>query len=359
MDSIQVSDMTSFAIRNIVPVSILIEVCYTCNERCSHCFLEEHQSKGLSLQQYEYMFDQLVEAGTFFVIFTGGDPFTRKDFLEIVKAARKRRLSVSIFTNGTLITEEIADELKKLFIEEVHISLYSANPFIHDNITNVNGSFNRSIKAIKLLLSKGIQTRIKCPLMIETAESKNELKKLADDLGVYIQFSMIITAKNDGKQDTFKLRLNKKQIDALISDSDINSFSDTQTKLSEDIIMKSIPCETIFNGGAIDPKGDVYPCNQWRIVGGNILEKRLIDIWKNSNAFQKLRSITLKELNECSSCGLLSFCTRCPGLAHLEDGTNFGCSSIAKVHAESRKEKCIYPNQKHIFSTRDLVKGGD
>lgn len=87
-NSIRIQDITILAKKLLVPISVLIEVCYTCNEKCIHCCVNEHKNIGLTLKQYEKLFDQMVSAGTFFVILTGGDPFTRKNFMDIVRAAR-------------------------------------------------------------------------------------------------------------------------------------------------------------------------------------------------------------------------------------------------------------------------------
>lgn len=56
-------------------------------------------------------------------------------------------------------------------------------------------------------------------------------------------------------------------------------------------------------------------------------------------SFQELMSLTLNDLNEFTSFDLLNFCTRCSGLAHLEDGSNFVFSLIAKVYSEIRRKK--------------------
>lgn len=343
--------ITDLAKQKIVPVSILVEVCHTCNEKCIHCCLPEHDSKGLTLLQYEKLFDQMVEAGTLFVILTGGEPFTRNDFLDIIRSARAHHLSVTIFTNGTLLTKKIILELKKLFVQEVHISLYSAIPEIHDEITKKTGSFQKSLRAIKRLTIAGITVRIKCPLMNKNADDVEHLKKLAKDLKSDIQFTSVITSKNDGDNSTQSLRMTTNQLKKTLTDNKVDKHSFLPTNFS-DCPENCVPCDVVFNGGSIDPYGNVFVCNQLRICGGNILDKSLNEIWKNSPVFQKLRNIRLKDLRECTTCDLFRYCARCPGLALLEDGNLFGCSTVAKNNAILRKEIGVYPNQTHIFAER-------
>ncbi len=348
---LSIGDITSLAKQKIVPVSMLVEVCHTCNENCVHCCLNEHKSKGLQFYQYEKLFDQMVEASTLFVILTGGEPFMRPDFMDMVRSAREHHLSVTIFTNGTLLTKKLIWELKKLFVQEVHVSLYSAFPEIHDGITKITGSFKKSLRALKWLVKAGITTRIKCPLMNKNISGVDNLKKLAKDLKVNLQFTSVITSKNDSDDSTQSLRMTREQTIIALADSKIDKHSHLPKNFS-DHPEDCVPCDVVFNGGSIDPCGNVFVCNQLRICGGNILNKPLIDIWKHSLKFQKLRKIRLKDLWDCMVCELFKYCTRCPGLALLEDGNIFGCSTIAKNNATIRKELNVYPGQTHIFTER-------
>jgi radical SAM protein with 4Fe4S-binding SPASM domain len=348
VDNFQLRDIAALGKSLVLPISVLVEVCYTCNEHCMHCCLDARTRRGLSLEEYGSLFDQMVEAGTFYVILTGGEPFTRPDFLEIVKAARKRRLSTTIFTNATLLTEEHISRLRALYVDEVHVSIYSADPATHDHVTKVLGSFQKSTENIRRMVSAGLSVRIKCPLMNTTADGIEGIKQMAKDMGVTVQYSMIITARNDGSTDTHACRISQEQLQLLVADSAVVSQG------TEPIYFRGnldcIPCDVVLNGGAIDPDGNVYACNQLRIVGGNVRTQSLSQIWKESAVFQGLRDIRLTDLKECSVCELFQHCTRCPGLAYLEDGDMLGCSSAARSVAEARKRAGVYPTEAHIFS---------
>ena len=101
---------------------------------------------------------------------------------------------------------------------------------------------------------------------------------------------------------------------------------------------------------SFDPDGNVYVCNQLRLIGGNILSQPLRQIWKESPIFQRLREIRLRDLKSCAVCDLFQNCTRCPGLALLEDGDLLGCSSAAKLVAQESQRLNIFPTEAHIFS---------
>lgn len=345
---LRLSDITALGKRRILPSSVLVEVCHECNENCVHCCLDQHSKMGLTSVQYGELFDQMVQAGTFYVILTGGEPFIRLDFMEIVESARKRRLSTTIFTNATLITSGQIGRMKDLYVDEVHVSVYSADSIIHDSITRLPGSFNKSIATIREMREAGLTVRIKCPLMNMTADGVDRIKALAADLGTDIQYTLAITARNDGNCDTHRCRLTQEQLHRLVQDPDIVTQGTVPVRFRENL--DSIPCETAFNGGAIDPDGNVRVCNQWQDVGGNILERPLLEIWRNSPEFIRLREIRLRDLTKCGSCELFQYCTRCPGLAQLEDRDVLGCSSVAKEVAEERKRAGVFPTEAHIFS---------
>ena len=354
LENLELAELFAIARKEIVPISVLVEVTHKCNENCIHCCLEGHHVAGLSLEWYERLFDQMADAGTFFVILTGGEPFVRPDFLDIVHSARKRRLSVRIFTNGTVIDENIAKDLKSLHVHDVHISIYSNDPKIHDHITRLPGSFERSLRAIKLLIENDVVVRMKCPLMNVNADNMSKVKSMAQQLGIAVQFGTVITAKNNGDSSPCMLRMSDSQLSRIISDTEVPVQNGEHCKQSG---VDPIPCETVYNGGAVDPFGNVYVCNQLRVPLGNIKVTSLGDIWKDSAELHRLRKISFSDLHECVTCDLLQFCERCPGLAFLEDGDICSCSSSAKIIAQARRQIGVYPaRDAYVFDGRSVRK---
>jgi len=96
------------AIESLSPFAVTFEVTYDCNERCIHCYMESGRPSLLT-DEVTRILDDLAEAGTVFVSFTGGEFFTRKDALTILDEAHKRHFVIDILTNATLVTPEIAE----------------------------------------------------------------------------------------------------------------------------------------------------------------------------------------------------------------------------------------------------------
>lgn len=78
-----------------------------------------------------------------------------------------------------------------------------------------------------------------------------------------------------------------------------------------------------------------FPCNSFFYELGNVYSNTLEEIW-NSTVLKKIQEIRKNELYECESCVYKKKCSRCPGLAYLEDNTLYGCSSTARENVKAR-----------------------
>src|ERR1700727_2202446 len=109
--------------------------------------------------------DQLAEAGVFFITFSGGEVFMRRDFLDLVEYARKLMFNVKIKTNAVMINEKEERRIRDLNVDSIQISIYSHRPEVHDAITKLPHSLERSIKAIRFLRAQGIRVSVANVLM--------------------------------------------------------------------------------------------------------------------------------------------------------------------------------------------------
>ena len=118
------------AIESLTPYSVTFETTYACNESCVHCYMDRGK-RSLSFSKIIEILDQLADAGTLFISFTGGEFFTRSDALEVIDAAHKRGFVIDILSNGTLIDEEIAAFLGCRRVRRVQLSIYGCREIKH------------------------------------------------------------------------------------------------------------------------------------------------------------------------------------------------------------------------------------
>lgn len=118
----------AIAAREKCPVDASFAITHRCNLKCVHCYIPDHNnSDELTLDELQGILDQIVDAGALLLWITGGEPLIREDFPEIYVYARKKGLIITLFTNGTLISDDIVDLLKRWPPRIVEISLYGGS----------------------------------------------------------------------------------------------------------------------------------------------------------------------------------------------------------------------------------------
>jgi len=323
-----------------IPFTVNFELTHWCNLHCIHCYIPQSRintnlkNRELTRIEIESILDQLAEAGSLWLIFSGGEVFLHEDFFAIARYAQEKRFCLTIFTNATLLTEDKIKQLASLPIYSVQISLYGAKAETHDAITQVRGSFERTIKAVILLKKRKIKVVLKTPLMKNNFAEYKKIIKLNENLGTNWQLDPWITPKNDGNRDPLDLRVNQENLKELFSDE--NYFP---RKKFAPMRKERFLCSAGKNLVALSPYGDVYPCLMWLVKVGNLRKEKFSQIWQESSLLNRLRSIKFKNLKICKTCSLVPYCLRCPGLAELEDGDFLAPSGIACQTAEIIKTR--------------------
>ena len=308
------------ALEQRVPLSVQFDLTYRCNERCIHCYLDHEDHGELTTAEVKHVLDQLASAGTLFLIFSGGELLVRNDFFELLAYSRRQGFDVKLKTNAILVGEREADRIRDLGVRQIQISIYSHRPEVHDAITKVPGSLQRSLKAIRFLRARGLNVLMANVLMRQNAGDYPHVRALAAELGVECTIDPTITPKMDGDRSILGLRLSAPQMLRVFTDKSLldDSFC---APLSSDIdqdMLDARPCSAGHTACYISPYGDVYPCVQFPLPTGNLRRQLFSEVWHESPQMNGVREIRMRDLPTCSSCNYMSTCTRCPGLAYME-----------------------------------------
>lgn len=329
----RLSDIT---VERNIPFNVMFELTHRCNLRCQHCY--QHHPKRtageLTTEEWRRVMDDLAEAGTLYLTLTGGEPLLRKDFFDIARYARKKRFALKIYTNGTLITPQVAEQIAALRPFTVEISVYGSNAEAHDAMTRARGSFDRTTRAARLLIGLGLRVILKCPLATSSFGQYEDIMQMAQEMGAEYRFDPTIAPMNDGDMCPTNLRIGVEELMKLYDDARVFKKKGLPSMGPDDRVKM---CDAGRNSMAINPWGEVYPCVQMLIPCGNVREKSVLEIWYRSRELRHLRHITPDDLAQCQSCEVKQYCSRCPGQALLEDGSLTGCHSRAKVIARIRK----------------------
>ena len=316
-------EMGARALELGIPLSVHLDLTYTCNERCVHCYLDHEDHGEMTTAEILGLLDQLAEAGVFFLTLSGGEVFMRRDFFEILEHAKRLRFSVKLKTNAVMIRPKRADRIAAIGVSEVQISLYSHRAEVHDAITKLPGSFERTVEGARLLVERGIKVSFNNVLMRGNEYDYAGVQALAEEMGIEFKVDATITPMMDGGRDVLGLNIDPKRLAEVYADTSLTAGLElTRQKPTGPVpaeeALNSTPCSAGHTLAYVSPYGDVYPCVQFPYPCGNVRNQPFAEIWKHSPQLAEVRAIRLSDVEGCSTCVHGSSCSRCPGLAYTE-----------------------------------------
>jgi radical SAM protein with 4Fe4S-binding SPASM domain len=308
-----------------IPVFGSLEVTMRCNLRCRHCYIPgqeraAHEQNDLSLVEIKHLLDEVTDAGCLWMLLTGGEPLLRPDFRDIYSYARQKGLILTLFTNGTLITPEIADFLAQWRPFNIEISLYGASQETYERVTGIPGSYARCRQGIDLLLERKLPLGLKSVVMTLNQAELAEMQTLAESLGVTYRFDPVINPGLDGSARPTRLRLLPQEIVA-IEQADPNRSLAWPESFRGKLGYK-IPDRKLYLCGAgknsfhIDASGKMSMCISSRNPAYDLRAGSFKEGWEDF-----LPRVTARQYSEqflCAGCELRMACAQCPAVAELE-----------------------------------------
>lgn len=267
------------ASRNAQPLGALLELTYSCNWRCVFCYNpRHHDERPLDAATWAEVLDDLRALGTLNVTLTGGEPLTHPEAFAIMEAVRERAMSFRLFTNGSLVTDEVARRLQGLYPVGVELSLHGAQASTHDRTTGKPGSFAAMWRGIEALRRHGVPVVLKTPLTRINEDELEEMIALTEREGLPYALDVTLTHRDDGDPGPLQWS---------VTPAGLDRFYSRLARLGR--LPGSHRTEGGLNCGlgrttlAIDPEGNVYPCPQWRKSAlGNVRRTRLAELWRTS-----------------------------------------------------------------------------
>lgn len=302
-------------------MSFQIEITSKCNERCIHCYIP-HKNKDTDIdpELFYKILKQCKEMGVMDITLSGGEPMLHPNFLDFLHAAKLNDFSVTILSNLTLLTDEIISEMKSNCLSGVQVSLYSMNPDIHDSITKVPGSFEKTKQAIIKLMKNNIPIQISCPTMKQNNdESYSNVAKWATKNRLRAYTDCILMARYDHTTDNLDNRMSLTDMEKILNDiiENDNSYQTViQNNDFNNINLQKSPDDIICGVGIMSlcmvSNGNVFPCAGWQsCVCGNVTKSSLKNIWETSPELNYLRKLRKKDLPKCANCENQIFCSVC------------------------------------------------
>lgn len=316
------------------PVTVVFQVTDRCNYGCVHCYETHGDADELTLDEIDRIFGEIAAEGTLFLTLTGGEFFMRRDAEDILRAARRRRFAVKLLTTGWFIDEARADVIAGLGSIQIDMSFYSGDPTVHDHVTQIAGSWQRTVLAARRLRERGVIVTLKSPVMNLNVAGMEALADTARELGCDHLFDTKVTGREDGDDGPLACRA---------SDGALRAFYASEKLGNLDLVMRLLPGtappldETPCRAGrdvcGINPQGLVSACHSIKLFGGDLRRQSFHDVWWGGEEIKRVRELTWRHIDECNRCDVRAYCTRCHAMAHLEDGRIDGPSAEACRHA--------------------------
>ncbi len=358
----------------VAPPVVVWNFTNICNLKCKHCY----QSAGkklpeeLSLSKRLDIIDQLAREDVFSIAFSGGEPLMDKDLWPAIEKAKEEDMYVSVASNGTLITEEIAKKMTKVGIDYVEISLDSVYPERHDEFRGVQRAWERTVKGIKnAVAQKAYQVGLASTI---TRMNFNELEDLIEfsiKLGTDKFFAFNFIPVGEGKNlidldltpsmrekvlnILYEYYLEKNvvtlttcpQYARVCMENSQGNFAASSHYSASKGGKARLLAEFIGGCGvgrgycAIQPDGIVTPCVYMPIVVGDLKKQSFKEIWTTSPVLEDLRSReNLKE--HCGICEYRSACGGCRARAYAYFGDykapDPGCINNKEAFLQLKKE---------------------
>lgn len=293
--------------------SLQIELTNRCNERCVHCYIpHEVKNHDMDTSLLFAMLDQCRDMKVGDITFSGGEPMLHKDFMEAADKADWHNFDISIFSNLTLLTDDMIRELKTKHIKEIQASLYGIEPAIHDSITKKPGSCELTKAAVEKLSENGIPVFISCSVMKQNKRSYIGVLNWAKRIGIRAAPNNMITGCSDRRGGNLENRLSVDDALEVIQDILKNDTAYEAERFAPGYHNPdaALPCvqNVCTNSLCVNAAGDVLPSPGWNCVLGNLQRQSLQDIWENSLKIKKLQNISLNDFPKCQDCPDMYFC---------------------------------------------------
>lgn len=295
---------------------------------CDHCYRDAgaRLEEELSTDEAKKLIREIKKAGFKIMIFSGGESIMRPDIYELGAYATEAGLRAVLGTNGTLITEDVAQKLKQAGFMAAGVSLDSLAPEKNDSFRKLKNAHDLAIKGMLSLKKAGLPFQVHTTVMDWNVDELEDITDFAIEIGAMAHHVFFLVPTGRGAN------IEEEALRKVAYEKTIARLMVKQTQVKIEIkptcapqfmriaAQKNIPvrfsrgCLAGISYCIISPRGDVQPCAYLDIPVGNIREKAFDEIWRDSAMFKELR--TMEYGGKCGICEYIQSCGGCRARAY-------------------------------------------
>jgi radical SAM protein with 4Fe4S-binding SPASM domain len=344
-----VREMLRRAALNHQPAYGAFELTDRCNLSCRMCFVRQaagdltQVAKELPAYAWLELAHQAVDNGMVFLLLTGGEVFVRRDFFEIYEPLTRMGLVLSLFTNGTLITKDIARRLAQAPPSRTEITLYGATADTCEAVTGRPGSYAACCAGIEALVSHGIPLGLKTTITRQNVGELEAMRQMAHNWGVPFSASWLLARRPDlTPSEVEDCRLSASEGVWLEATDRASADEWTEVALRETATgsRHNFYCHAGKAAFVINPAGEMNVCLVLNQPAARPLRTGFAEAWKQVLQYVEAAPAPA---SECRDCDALAYCGRCPAWSFMETGTLTDPVPYLCEIARARKERYGQP----------------
>lgn len=328
------------ATRKKIPLGGTFELTPVCNMDCRMCYVKMSRQQQeairalISAEEWIRLGQEAKEHGLLYLLLTGGEPFSRPDFREILAGLHEMGLVLTINSNGTLIDEKTMEWLVQTPPVRINITLYGASDATYERLCRNPRGFTRVTKAIRMLRDAGITVKINCSLTPYNADDLEGIIRFAKEEGLVVQATSYMfppvrrDASKVGQNDRFTpedAAYYSAKIEKLLNGSErflerAKTLDFGSIPSDDDMCIDSegegIRCRAGKSSFWVTWDGKMLPCGMLPDEGVDLSKTEFAEAWKQIT--EKVTCIRLPA--KCKNCSLKELCRVCAAMAVTETG---------------------------------------